>query len=30
VFEDKEAMRRGDDSLNAMDPGAADRRSAVA
>ena len=29
LFESKEAMRRGDETLNAMSPGAAERRTAV-
>ena len=29
LFESEEAMRRGDEALNAMDPGATERRSAV-
>jgi hypothetical protein len=29
LFEDEEAMRRGDDALNAMNPGATERRTAV-
>ncbi|HEX3329845.1 MAG TPA: hypothetical protein VHS27_07970 [Gaiellales bacterium] len=29
LFESEEAMRRGDQALNAMDPGVTERRSAV-
>lgn len=29
LFESEEAMRRGDQALNAMDPGATERRSGV-
>jgi hypothetical protein len=29
LFESEEAMRRGDEALNAMDPGAAERRTSV-
>jgi hypothetical protein len=29
LFESEEAMRRGDAALNAMDPGASERRTAV-
>jgi hypothetical protein len=29
LFESEEAMRRGDETLNAMDPGATERRVAV-
>jgi hypothetical protein len=29
LFEDEEAMRRGDDALNAMSPGAGGRRTSV-
>lgn len=30
LFESEEAMRRGDEALNAMDPGRAERRTSVA
>jgi hypothetical protein len=29
LFESEEAMRRGDEALNAMDPGSSERRTAV-
>jgi hypothetical protein len=29
IFESEEAMRRGDEALNAMDPGATERRTSV-
>jgi hypothetical protein len=29
LFEDEEAMRRGDEALNAMSPGASERRTSV-
>ena len=29
LFESEEAMRRGDEALNAMDPGATERRTSV-
>jgi hypothetical protein len=29
LFEDEEAMRRGDEALNAMNPGASERRTSV-
>jgi hypothetical protein len=29
LFEDEEAMRRGDEALNAMNPGATERRTSV-
>jgi hypothetical protein len=29
LFEDEEAMRRGDEALNAMSPGSTERRTAV-
>jgi len=29
LFEDEEAMRRGDEALNAMDPGSGGRRTSV-
>jgi hypothetical protein len=29
LFEDEDAMRRGDEALNAMSPGASERRTAV-
>jgi hypothetical protein len=29
LFESEEAMRRGDEALNAMDPGASERRTSV-
>ena len=29
IFESEEAMRRGDEALNAMSPGASERRTAV-
>ena len=29
LFESEEAMRRGDDALNAMNPGASERRTSV-
>jgi hypothetical protein len=29
LFESKEAMRRGDEALNAMNPGASERRTSV-
>ena len=29
LFESEEAMRRGDEALNAMSPGASERRTAV-
>jgi hypothetical protein len=29
VFDSEEAMRRGDETLNAMDPGATERRTSV-
>jgi heme-degrading monooxygenase HmoA len=29
IFESEEAMRRGDDALNAMNPGATERRTSV-
>jgi hypothetical protein len=29
LFEDEEAMRRGDEALNAIDPGAGDQRTGV-
>jgi hypothetical protein len=30
LFESEEAMRRGDEALNAMNPGSGERRTAVA
>ena len=29
IFEDEDAMRRGDEALNAMNPGATERRTSV-
>jgi hypothetical protein len=29
LFESEDAMRRGDEALNAMDPGASERRTSV-